>query len=196
MKYLLLDTSTDVMVLLLHINNQLVDSIYRQGKSDHQAHIVPLIDELLSKNNLKINDIDKVIIGNGPGSYTGLRVGLMTAKMIAFAGNIELRSISSLAFLTSGYEDKLFAWHDARNNDGFSGSFIKAELIGEEKLRNQSVLTEEEKNTLLVIQKDAIKINTTNIINNSVKVEDIFAVVPNYLRKTEAEAKLDKESGS
>ncbi|VEU83090.1 tRNA (adenosine(37)-N6)-threonylcarbamoyltransferase complex dimerization subunit type 1 TsaB [Acholeplasma hippikon] len=196
MKYLLIDTSTDVMVLMLHENNKLIDKIFRKGKSDHQAFIVPLIDELLKKNKTDIKEIDEFVIGIGPGSYTGLRVGLMTAKMLSYTLNKPLMKISSLAFLASGYDDELIIWHDARNNDGFQGVFKKGELIGEESVRNLNDLSEEEKNKLLIIKEDTINIDSNRVIKNAILVKDVFAIVPNYLRKTEAENKLDQESRS
>lgn len=196
MKYLLIDTSTDILVLMLHEDNKLIDSVYRKGKSDHQAFIIPLIEDLLARNNTDIKSIDEFIIGIGPGSYTGLRVGLMTAKMFSYTLNKPLKKISSLAFLASGYDERRIVWHDARNNDGFQGTFEKAKLIGDESVRNLNDLTEEESKNLLIINEETIKIDSNRVIENASLVSDVFAIVPNYLRKTEAENKLDQESRS
>lgn len=191
MKYLMIDTSTNLMVLILHQVNKEPDFLYRLGKSDHQAYIITLIDELLKKNKTELKELKGIIIGVGPGSYTGLRVGVMTAKMLSYSTGIPLYKISSLLFLTSGYEEKVLAWHDARNNNGFSAIYKNGEIIKKELLRNIDVLTDEEKEITVNLTDKTIKIDTNIIFKYKESVENIKSLAPNYLRKTEAEAKFD-----
>lgn len=191
---LLIDSSTDSLILILQKNEKTIDSITREGKSDHQAFIVPLIEALLKKNNVDIKALDQVIVGVGPGSYTGLRIGVMTAKMIGYAAKIDVFKVSSLLFLSSGYEEEKMVWHDARNNQGFSGGYKKGVLTRNEMIRDLSELTDYEKDNLLILNKDSIKCDGNTIINYAVKVENVFDLIPNYLRKTEAEVKLDQKS--
>lgn len=191
MKYLLIDTSTNIMIIMLSINGKLKTIKKRVGKSDHQAYIIPLIDDVLKENNLKIKDIDTLIVGIGTGSYTGLRVSLMTMKMLSYTLDKKLKKISSLAFLTSGYQDEVLAWHNARNNEGFSGFYLKGKLIGQESVRNLNHLSINEKEKLIVLDEETIKLDHEVIINESILVKDVFNLVPNYLRKTKAELNLD-----
>lgn len=194
MNYLLIDTSTNVMIIMLHIDDKLIESKIRVGSKDHQGYIIPTIDELLKNNNLSIKDINKIIVGIGPGSYTGLRVAVMTAKMLAYSLKIPLYKISSLLFLSSGYKDEVLVWHDARNNDGFSGCYLDGKLIDNEAVRNLNDLTYEEKEKLVILNEDTIKLDSNVIINNAILVDDIYNLIPNYLRKTKAELNLDKKS--
>src|SRR5690554_3473561 len=120
MKYVLIDTSTNALIIMLYEGDIKLDEAIRYGKQDHQAHIIPMIDELLGRHNLKLQNLDGIIVGVGPGSYTGLRVGVMTAKMLSYTTGVKLYQVSSLVFLTSGYHKKMLVWHDARNNQGFS----------------------------------------------------------------------------
>lgn len=194
MKYLLIDTSTNIMIIMLHIDGKLKGIKKRIAKSDHQAYIIPLIDELLKENNLSIKDIDTFVVGIGPGSYTGLRVSVMTAKMFSYTLKVNLNKVSSLLFLTSGYQKEVLAWHDARNNQGFSGFYLKGKLLGEEKVRSLNNLNDEEKEKLVILNEDTIKLNSDVIIKMSSPVEDIYSLIPNYLRKTKAELNLDQKS--
>ncbi len=194
MTHLLIDTSSDTMVLLLQRNEVTIDSIFREGKSDHQAFIVPLIEDLLKRNKLDVKSLDGIVIGIGPGSYTGLRIGVMTAKMIGYATKINVYQVSSLLFLSSGYTEEYMVWHDARNNQGFSGGYIHGVITKEEMVRDYDSLSDYEKSRVLVIKKDTIKVDGNVIMNYAVKVDNVYALVPNYLRKTEAEVKLDQKS--
>jgi len=194
MKFLTIDTSTNLLLIVLHDEKNIIEINSRVGKSDHQAYIVPMIEETLKKNQVELEALSGVIVGIGPGSYTGLRVGLMTAKMLCYAKKIPLYTVSSLMLLTSGYDEKILAWHDARNNDGFSGFYEKGILIDEEKVRNLDNLTEEEKLMMVYVNPDNFKLNIERVVKNKIHVENYMGLVPNYLRKTEAEVKLDHKS--
>lgn len=196
MKYLLMDTSTNQMVLMLQTPTETIDQETRIGKSDHQAYIIPLIDALLKRNNVELKDLDGIVIGIGPGSYTGLRVGLMTAKMLSYATGIKLYQISSLAFLSSGYDQEHLVWHDAKNNQGFSGYFKMGQLMKEESVRDLDQLSADDLNMRIIISPETIQINGSRIIQHMTEVLDVYNIVPNYLRKTEAEHKLDQTSTS
>ncbi|WP_162146848.1 tRNA (adenosine(37)-N6)-threonylcarbamoyltransferase complex dimerization subunit type 1 TsaB [Acholeplasma granularum] len=194
MKYLLIDSSTNTLIIMLHDNNHLIEEQIRVGKSDHQAHIIPMIEQLLLNNNLKVKDLDGIIVGVGPGSYTGLRVGVMTAKMLAYSANINLYKISSLIFLTSGYEKNILAWHDARNNQGFSAHIKLGKITSEEKVRHMTELSNSDLDELLILDANTIKVDGKVILQEKVVVDNIYELIPNYLRKTEAEKNLDKNS--
>lgn len=192
MKYLLIDTSTNALIIMLYQEDiKLAESI-RFGKQDHQAHIIPMIESLLSKNNLVPKDLEGIIVGVGPGSYTGLRVGVMTAKMLSYTTGVKLYSVSSLVFLTSGYNEKVLAWHDARNNQGFSATILDGVILDTEKVRHLEDLEDNDKRHLVVLNETTIKLDGRLIIANKKQVDDIYKLVPNYLRQTEAEKNLDK----
>lgn len=196
MKYLLIDTSTNALIIMLHDQDKKIDEHIRYGRQDHQAHIIPMIEEVLEKHALKPQDLDGIIVGIGPGSYTGLRVGVMTAKMLGYAANINVYKISSLAFLTSGYSNKVLAWHDARNNQGFSATIQAGKILDEEKVRHEKELSYDDLNRRIILNNDTIKMDGNIIIKNKVLVEDIYKLIPNYLRQTQAEKDLDQKSKS
>jgi tRNA threonylcarbamoyl adenosine modification protein YeaZ len=91
--------------------------------------IVPLINSLLEKKRLTLSDLSAVAVSIGPGSFTGLRVGLATAKGIAYSGGLPLVGISTLLALAAGVKDIdaiICSLLDARKNDVYMGLFRRA----------------------------------------------------------------------
>ena len=99
-----LETATKVCSVAISQNGKLLSC--KESLDDGYSHgenLTLFIEEVLKKGNLKMNDLDGVVISSGPGSYTGLRIGAATAKGICYALSIPLiavdalRSISMLA---------------------------------------------------------------------------------------------------
>jgi tRNA threonylcarbamoyladenosine biosynthesis protein TsaB len=98
---LLVETSTDVCSVGLAADNRLIAQKVSHKPKAHASIISPITEELLEENRFTPSDIDAVVISAGPGSYTGLRVGLSFAKGIAFASEIPLISVGSLNLIAS-----------------------------------------------------------------------------------------------
>ncbi len=90
MKLLSISTASDILSLSIVENENLIASFSSEGNKRHAELITPKIKELLESNNLKLSNLDGVCVNLGPGSFTGLRVGLSTAKGIVFGANIQL----------------------------------------------------------------------------------------------------------
>lgn len=94
--------------------------------------IIPLITSLLEKNNLTPADLSAIAVSIGPGSFTGLRVGLATAKGMAYSGGLPVIGVSTLLALAAGVEDFdgiICSLLDARKNDVYVGFFRRAGKI-------------------------------------------------------------------
>jgi|SRR5690554_615487 len=189
MKTLIMDTSTNYLVVGL-INNNKEDIVTRIGKNDNAAYLVNKIDELLKRNNLTTDNIDEIIVGVGPGSYTGVRVSVVVAKTLAYSKNINLKQISSIALLTSGYNDMVYGAIDARRNHFFAGKYLEGKQIVKDSYMTTEVL--DQVTNVIILNENTIKLNLNKISENSKLVEDVFSLEPNYLRKTEAETNYDK----
>ena len=101
MKVLFIDTHDELLTVDLVIdgreNKKEVESI-----NSHSVMLLPLIDSMLKEENISLRDINKIVVVNGPGSFTGVRIGLTVAKTIGYALNIPVCPISSLeAYLIS-----------------------------------------------------------------------------------------------
>ncbi|MDD2575077.1 MAG: tRNA (adenosine(37)-N6)-threonylcarbamoyltransferase complex dimerization subunit type 1 TsaB [Acholeplasmataceae bacterium] len=193
MKQLFMDSSTNMLYMAIGNDGVLVESTYRIGKKDHAKHVVDRIDQLLKRRDLTIDDIDRIYVGSGPGSYTGLRIIGMVAKMLAYTKKIELYEVSSLYFLASGYNFIVGPMIDARNNNVFCGIYDHEHVLVNDGHRT----TKDFQNLALQFHAKPIlvndlhyEVNIQNIMNMAKKVEDVHKFVPNYLRKTEAEQNL------
>lgn len=96
-----IDTALATGSVSLSLNNQLLASRLNDTASGHAAWIHTAIGELLVEAGYSTQDIKAVAVSNGPGSYTGLRIGLSTAKGICFAMKIPLISISTLEIMAA-----------------------------------------------------------------------------------------------
>lgn len=101
MKKLAIDTSTDCLSLALTDGQGLTLETSSRGAAKHGEGLQPAIDSLLKQANWQLNDLDQVYIGLGPGSYTGLRIGVTLVKTWAAFSDIELLSVSSLSLIAS-----------------------------------------------------------------------------------------------
>lgn len=122
------------------------------GVNTHSETLLTLVDECLVAGNLKLSDLDTIAVGAGPGSFTGLRIGMATVKGLCFAAGVSLTPVSSLAALAwdalPHCEDNsvIAAVLDARRKEIFVGFFARSgdELvsIGEEQVLAPAALKE------------------------------------------------------
>lgn len=108
-----MDTSTDSILLsietsgatcsvALHRNGQLIAYTELNQEKSHSGRLTLMIDELLRHSDLTMQSLTAVAVSEGPGSYTGLRIGISTAKGICFALGIPLLSVDTLQVMSSG----------------------------------------------------------------------------------------------
>ncbi|WP_334330803.1 tRNA (adenosine(37)-N6)-threonylcarbamoyltransferase complex dimerization subunit type 1 TsaB [Candidatus Phytoplasma prunorum] len=180
--FLILDTSTEVQIVILVIDGNIVTFKKNFEKKKYVTNMVPLMDEVLKKNKTDFKDLDGILVGTGPGSYTGTRVAVLTSKIIALSFDIPLLEISSLILLTSGYFKKyLTPLIDARNNFFFGLSLKDKKIILPEGRYNKIFLDNYPNHIL--INNDNIKIDFKKIFFYAKKVNNIHTLVPNYLVK-------------
>ncbi|WP_162151144.1 tRNA (adenosine(37)-N6)-threonylcarbamoyltransferase complex dimerization subunit type 1 TsaB [Haploplasma modicum] len=191
MKVLVIDTATNLLVVGLKNDDKNIIRT-RLGKNDNAAYLVNEIEVLLNEENIKLENLDKIIVGIGPGSYTGNRVAVVVAKTLAYSKNIKLEQISSLIFLSSGYEN-ITAAIDARRGFYFANNHTFGKSISGDKYISLDNLKENK--DYIILNEDTIKVDLDIIINNSEEVKDVFLLEPNYLRKTEAENEYDQKNG-
>lgn len=125
MKILSVSTATNHLSVALNDGQQIIVEKNEHDERNHSEHLDPLIDEILKENKLTLKDIDRFAVAIGPGSYTGLRIGITTVKMFASVLNKEVVGISTLqALAKSVKEDALvITGLDARNNNYFAAGY-------------------------------------------------------------------------
>ncbi len=191
-KILVIDTATEHIFLSLLIDGIEKQNIYQIGINNHSVTIIPLLKEILDKEKLTLQNLDEVIVGIGPGSYTGVRIGVTVAKMIGYLNSVKVSSVSSLALIASAStSDCVVPYVDARRGNAFIATFSqKAGILICEK--EETLANVEEYKTHLQTGYDLIcegVPNVSKIINSKLtkEVNDIHELTPNYLRITEAE---------
>lgn len=118
---LALDTSTEACSVALLYNNE-ITHFDELAQRTHTQRILPLIDQLLAQSSVQLNQVDALVFGRGPGSFTGVRVGAGIAQGLAFGADLPVIPISNLtAMAQAAYEQyqatKVLAAIDARMNE-------------------------------------------------------------------------------
>ncbi|MBQ5701508.1 MAG: tRNA (adenosine(37)-N6)-threonylcarbamoyltransferase complex dimerization subunit type 1 TsaB [Alistipes sp.] len=98
---LCIETGTDICSVGIVNNGELISLRESDSGRDHAKKVAVFVDELLSENNIDPEQIDAVAVGEGPGSYTGLRIGVSFAKGLCYGLGKPLIAVSSLAALTA-----------------------------------------------------------------------------------------------
>ncbi|MFP4187196.1 MAG: tRNA (adenosine(37)-N6)-threonylcarbamoyltransferase complex dimerization subunit type 1 TsaB [Acholeplasmataceae bacterium] len=196
MKRLIFDVSTHLMYIGYSRRDEINDFSIRIAKRDHAKYLVDRIDQLLKRNRVTIDDVEAIIVGVGPGSYTGIRVAVMVAKMLAYAKDIPLYGVSSLFLLTSGYEERVAAMIDARRGNVFSAVHDGTDILLEDGLRPFAELMNDpvyQSSKAVFIDENNYEIDLQSVLKRATRITDVHGFVPNYLRETEAERKNDEK---
>lgn len=96
MRYLYIDTSSSYLYTAIVEDDKLISSISEEYGQNLSEVALPKIASMFESNNLNPKDIQKIIVVNGPGSFTGIRIGITIAKIYAWSLNIEITTITSL----------------------------------------------------------------------------------------------------
>ena len=99
MKILSIDTASDVCGVSILENNNLIEKFDEITKESHSQKLMPIIENAFKKTNLTIDDIDLIVCDIGPGSFTGIRIGVATVKAFCDSKDITPIGISSLEAL-------------------------------------------------------------------------------------------------
>lgn len=202
MKYLFIDTSTSHLIISTIINDEIVSYYDEEIINGMSEHVLLKIEEQFNLNNLKASSIDAIFVSDGPGSFTGIRVGLTIAKVYAWSLNIKVINISSLEVLATTKSTKkyLVPLIDARRGFVFSGIYDRdLNVIFKDSYISISELKEKVNDDYELISYDDFDFNTIkpniDILKIIKKHENDKGINPhklnpNYLKLTEAEEKL------
>src|SRR5699024_3341921 len=106
MNILAMDTSHHVMGVALLQEDKIIGEITTNLAKNHSVRLMPAVEQLMKEVAMKPEDLDKIVVAKGPGSYTGVRIALSTAKSMAWALDIPIVGVSSLEVLA--YQGRLF----------------------------------------------------------------------------------------
>lgn len=141
MKILGIDTSTQVASVAVIDENIVIGEFTINTKKTHSQKIMPMVESLLFDLDIDISEIDRIAVANGPGSFTGVRIGVTVAKGLAHANSTEIVTMSTLAGMAFNYVDSDYIvcpLIDARRDQVYSAIYNfengKANIILEDDL--------------------------------------------------------------
>lgn len=203
---LFIDTSTSYPIVSIIENNNIKVMFNKKIDTDISVSIFSILDTMFKELNITPKDIKKIFIANGPGSFTGTRIGVTIAKVYGYSLNVDLIPVSTLEVLIGGVnKDYIVPVIDARRGFVYAGIYDKdLNKIADDRYISLDKLKEElEGKDYVFVSYDDIagsikpKIDLIKVINKHEKDIPVNAhgLNPNYLKKTEAEEKLsDKKS--
>ncbi len=205
---LFLDTSSSYLTLAILKDGKELKSLYEYLDKDMSKETLNKIKIIMDSLNLKPNDVSNIIVVTGPGSYTGLRVGVTIAKTYAWGLHKNLYSVSSLKTLATTISLEniyIVPIIDARRGYFFAGIYDEEY---NEVLKDTYIKYEDLKEKLDTLNKPYKFVTTSKVegiesIIYKPNIENLFkhmkfdevsphTLVPNYLKKTEAEENLKK----
>lgn len=208
MKYLVIDTCTSSLIISIIQNDKILAIHEEKLNSDMSTKIIPVMQELFNNLNMEPKDIDKIFVAVGPGSFTGIRIGVTVAKTFAWSLNIPIVPFSSLELIatTNIKEDYIVPIINARRDFVYAGIYDehltvieKDKYISIEDLKNKlqdknySFVSYDTFENLTVTEPS---INVLKIVEKYKNVEAVnpHKINPNYLKLTEAEMKLKNDN--
>ncbi|MDX1405719.1 MAG: tRNA (adenosine(37)-N6)-threonylcarbamoyltransferase complex dimerization subunit type 1 TsaB [Woeseiaceae bacterium] len=127
MNLLAIETSSDACSVALQVADATRER-HELGARQHTGILLPMIVELLHEANIGIADLDAVVLGNGPGSFIGMRIGASVAQGICFGAGLKLVPVSSLAAVAAeamkqADADRVLVTQDARMSQVYLGRY-------------------------------------------------------------------------
>jgi len=151
--YLAIDASTEACSVALQFDGQTF-SRYELCPQSHSLLLLPMVDSVLKEAGCKLAQLDGLIFGRGPGSFTGVRIGVGVAQGLAFAANLKVVGVSTLqAMAQRAYakysSENVIAAIDARMSEVYSGFYQLDDKGVMQPSVNESVLKPQELATFL-----------------------------------------------
>ncbi len=147
MKILSIDTSSQICTVCICEDNNVLIELNNDNEKTHSQKLMPMIHEAFEKINLSLNDINLLACSQGPGSFTGIRIGISTVKAFSDAKNIPIVGVSSLEGLAYNLNINglICSLIDAKNNNVYYGLFE----FENNNLKNNIVLSSDDINNTI-----------------------------------------------
>ena len=191
MYQLLLDSSNIFLSVGLAKDGKVFDKISYEAWQRQSEMMVTEIDNILKRNNVDKKELDGIVVGMGPGSYTGVRIGVTIAKTIAYALKIKLYAKSSLSLLKH-QEFPTICVFNARSGRSYFGVYEgKKVLVKDSVLENEKVVEYIKEHPDYLVCGDTYQLGLESskfdIINNLADFNkdeevDVFKLKPVYLK--------------
>lgn len=182
MKILAVDTSSKICAVAILEDSNVIDEIKLDNGKTHSENLMPILKEVLEKNNITLDKIDLIAVSVGPGSFTGIRIGIASIKSIAEVYKLPVASVTSLETLARNIETEdadttIVSLIDAKNNQVYAGFFDNQYNLKEDEYADDInvILEKASKYNKFVFVGDGAKIHEELIKNKFANKEIVFA---------------------
>lgn len=198
---LFIDTSSSDVSIAIIKDKNILSSITKNIPNKHSVYTISFIDKIINEANLTPNNIEKIMVVTGPGSFTGVRIGVTIAKVYAYLRNINITSISSLKMMSLSCEHKYcLSLIDAHHDNYYLGLYDEDnnEVIKEQFNTKEKVLEIINKYNPIIVSDNNIELDEYKIKKQELDIERIVSyyqdkeslnphfVLPNYLKLPQA----------
>ena len=184
---LIIDTSHTHLSLGLLKDGFFIDGVCEMAHKTQSERIMPCLETLLSRHALKTHNLKQVYVGIGPGSYTGVRIGLTVAKVLCLIHNLEVFSFFTYDFLLA--QDTGTVILDARSSRAYVGVKKNREWTFQGIMSQEDILLKTHEpyvgDAYLIDREDvllAFQTRCEHVIQVSDKVSDVHGLEPLYLK--------------
>lgn len=205
MKSLLINTSTREIVVAIVVDNEIQYLYNEDNVGDLATNLIPIISSAFQNVNMKPNEIDTIFVTNGPGSFTGIRIGVTVAKMMAWSLKIKVVPISSLELMatTKNNKEYIAPLIDARRGYVYAGLYDNKlnSIIADAYVSLEDFKKKIDDKDVLYVSHEKLDSEINEPKYDILKIVDKHKddkginphkLNPNYLKKAEAEEKLDE----
>ena len=191
MKVLALDVTGENLVVALYNGKDIISEIPMATGKRHNSLVMPVIEKLLDEAKLQIKDIDVFACVVGPGSFTGIRIGIATIKALSFATNKPCVAINALEELAYGKDGEFYTLIDALHDNYYAAKFNGSwENLIELSCKHIDEI-KKDKLKLYFKEGDSSPENLINIAIAKAEKKEFSPLEPIYLRKSQAEREKD-----
>ena len=220
MNYLAIDTSTMISTVTVADEKEILGDFNVNQVKTHSESLVPMIENLLKLLGMTVADIDKFVIAEGPGSFTGLRIGMTIAKTLAQIEKKDLITVSTLKAMAAGSTSQRakLSLIDARSTRVYGALYDEnleeivpanlyeidnlAKIVNEKGLEIEMLGLLNDKYFDKFERAKKAPINLNNCIGKgliriaqeeNLESRPLYEISPNYLRKSQAEREFKKK---
>lgn len=186
MKTLFISTYNELITIAI-INDEVISLKEKISNRDHSIYTVPLIDELLKECNLKPQDLNEILVINGPGSFTGIRLGITVAKTLAYTLEIPIKEITSIDALavSDNHDKKIITISDAKGK--YFGIYKNNQLKEDLKYLKEDdfdlYIKKEEYHDYLVLEEIKLDLAKIYEYSKTIKETPAHAVKAVYIKE-------------
>ncbi len=146
MKLLAIDTSGPVCGVAVLVNDQIVYEVSAVNKNTHSVNLLPMVDAAMQSANLTIADLDRIAVVSGPGSFTGVRIGVSTVKGLAHPHHtpcVPVDALEAMAIGAGEFQGIICPIQDARAGQVYGAAFVNKKGSLERLMDDQPIKLED-----------------------------------------------------